>query len=389
MAWDVCYRWQVLHDQTGKRAGFNFPDAGWEADDKLTALLQSVTTVQAAASLARKELLVPPPLPDDKRRALSKKGGEAPRLADIGVRPRPSSRFMLAADHVLKLHLNGDVFTRRRLLFKDHFFDHVWGGSKPGAASGSGSAAGSSRQQQQGPAEEGEDEEEQEEDEESSEEESSDDEGAAARHARKPRPAALWLTTPNGQELAIGFNRAGKDGWSLKWAELAELLELLEVTQANVEQSTLVLTPPASAASSSSSSSSAARRKGFLQAAVRLEVKAEAQQAAAGEGEAAAAAAAAVGDEGEGAAAAEADQEGAAPAAAAAGAAPVSADAAAMGGEAADTEKELNEMGLKEGVDYHLVIVGEVPAGPAPNSTVPWAITSTRRGQYVPDDCEY
>lgn len=81
----------------------------------------------------------------------------------------------------------------------DHFFDHVWGGSKPGAASGSGSAAGSSRQQQQGPAEEGEDEEEQEEDEESSEEESSDDEGAAARHARKPRPAALWLTTPNGE----------------------------------------------------------------------------------------------------------------------------------------------------------------------------------------------
>lgn len=103
-----------------------------------------------------------------------------------------------------------------------------------------------------------------------------------------------------------------------------------------------------------------------------------------------------------------------------------------------DMEKELNEMGLKEGVDYHLVrqpaqapprgdtaggvqevaihlkacllaaatllmspaghevvslpcstlrspyfdawqvIVGEVPAGPAPNSTVPWAITSTR-----------
>ncbi len=48
-------------------------------------------------SLARKELLVPPPLLDDKRRALSKKGGEAPRLADIGVRPRPSSRFMLVS----------------------------------------------------------------------------------------------------------------------------------------------------------------------------------------------------------------------------------------------------------------------------------------------------
>lgn len=56
----------------------------------------------ASHSLVRKTLLVPPPMPEDKRRALSHKGGEQLPLPDIGPRARPSSRFTLVGVGVLK-----------------------------------------------------------------------------------------------------------------------------------------------------------------------------------------------------------------------------------------------------------------------------------------------
>lgn len=55
----------------------------------------------ASHSLVRKTLLVPPPMPEDKRRALSRKGGERLPLPDIGPRARPSSRFTLVGVGVM------------------------------------------------------------------------------------------------------------------------------------------------------------------------------------------------------------------------------------------------------------------------------------------------
>lgn len=73
------------------------------------------------------------------------------------------------------------------LVLADHFFEHVWGGSQPGAAG---------PQQQQQAAAEGDSEDE---DEGSADEAGSEDEGVAAGRICRPRPAPLWLTTAEGK----------------------------------------------------------------------------------------------------------------------------------------------------------------------------------------------
>lgn len=87
----------------------------------------------------------------------------------------------------------------------------MWGGSQPGGAGGSGAAAGA-QQQQQAEEEGGEQEEEGEEGSgavEGGEEESSDEEGSAAGHTAKPRPAPLWLTTPQGEQGSSAIMELG------------------------------------------------------------------------------------------------------------------------------------------------------------------------------------